>query len=468
MEGKFGQLVLLAPIAVAAGAFLVLKWRFTVYILLMAVPYVGWMSIKLNPAKWPLVFKDFAFVIPAYIGFYLIDSKQPKLDAIPNFVSRWILGLIAIVLFQCLNPLVPNSFVFAVGAKIWLLYLPLIYLGSAMLRTPYDLRNILRVITVFGWFPSIFGIYLWYQCGANGYEETMIYYYGPMAAAVTQGFESFYFGGGRTFRIPSTFTYVVQYFNFTISMIAPAYILQYYDNSRLWRIVGFLSFSLAIFASLVSGARAAYMFTPLLLMFIYMLHRGVSGWVRGGFILASLGILAISIAGIDLEALFDTMSGLTSHYGQNIAVGGLQEAFIRHPLGYGTGMNTGAARHVVPDSHALSGIENYYAKALIELGLVGVVIVAGLFISVLVTGYRNHINLKTPYLRVASSGLLAYLAMMSIQSFKGWPLDLDPANIYFWLFIGMMLKLPNLETTLIDNESSQSDDGSPLDRIEST
>ena len=34
---------------------------------------------------------------------------------------------------------------------------------------------------------------------------------------------------------------------------------------------------------------------------------------------------------------------------------------------------------------------------------------------------------------------------MALNSFKGWQIDLDPINVYFWVFAGFLLKLGYLD-----------------------
>jgi hypothetical protein len=34
---------------------------------------------------------------------------------------------------------------------------------------------------------------------------------------------------------------------------------------------------------------------------------------------------------------------------------------------------------------------------------------------------------------------------MALNSFKGWQIDLDPINVYFWVFSGFLLKLGYLD-----------------------
>jgi hypothetical protein len=48
-------------------------------------------------------------------------------------------------------------------------------------------------------------------------------------------------------------------------------------------------------------------------------------------------------------------------------------------------------------------------------------------------------------LRPYSAGLLAFLIVTMLNSFKGWMVDLDPVNVYMWLFVGTLLKVRVLD-----------------------
>jgi len=47
-------------------------------------------------------------------------------------------------------------------------------------------------------------------------------------------------------------------------------------------------------------------------------------------------------------------------------------------------------------------------------------------------------------LRSCSAAFLAFLVIMMVHSLKGWQIDIDPVNVYFWLYAGILLKLPRL------------------------
>ncbi|GAG83775.1 unnamed protein product, partial [marine sediment metagenome] len=159
-------------------------------------------------------------------------------------------------------------------------------------------------------------------------------------------------------------------------------------------------------------------------------------------------LTALHIAGIDPVALFQMMFRLTTHYSDVIVYKGLVDAIANAPLGLGTGMNTGPARFAFYDPRSFVAFENYYAKAVYELGIPGLLIVIGLFLTLIVLGYKAHRNLQDPGLRSCSAAILAFVITIALNSFKGWQIDLDPINVYFWVFTGILFKLEYLEQQL--------------------
>lgn len=199
-----------------------------------------------------------------------------------------------------------------------------------------------------------------------------------------------------------------------------------------------------ILASFLSGARAAYVFVPILLLLIYLIDRGPVGMMRAAVIIPLLMLTAFHIAGIDPVAMFQMMFRLTTHYSDVIVYRGLVDAVANAPWGLGTGMNTGPARFAFYNPRSFIAFENYYAKAVYELGIPGLLIVVGLFSTLTVLGYKVHRRLGDPGLRSCSAAILAFIITMALNSFKGWQIDLDPINVYFWLFAGILFKLEYL------------------------
>ncbi|HVH51290.1 MAG TPA: hypothetical protein VM690_04030, partial [Gaiellaceae bacterium] len=59
--------------------------------------------------------------------------------------------------------------------------------------------------------------------------------------------------------------------------------------------------------------------------------------------------------------------------------------------------------------------------------------------------FRAHRALHDPRLRVVSAALIAFLLWDLVSAAKQQYLDLDPLNVYFWLLLGVLAKLPTLD-----------------------
>jgi O-antigen ligase len=424
--------------------FILVRWQRGIVMLLIYMPVAGVVTLSLYPSSIPTLFKDFFFVIPAYLAFFASRQRRVSTEQVPASVRSLMLALAAMVLVQSFNPYLANWMVAAIGAKIWLFYLPLIFMGLAMIESRDDLVRLLRLMVVITWIPCGVGIVQWMSSMTFGYQETMIAFYGDAAEGATQQFVVFDVGG-EFFRIPSTFTFVTQYFGYTLAMVVPAYALMKLDASGLWRKFAAATLGLAVLASFMSGARAAYLFIPLLLMLVYFLDDRVKGGLKVALMLPVVLLTAMYLAGIDPLKMFNMMQELTLNYSDEIAKQGLLDAIVNSPLGTGTGMNTGPARYAFDDPGVLVGIENYYAKAVVELGVVGLVIVVALFLVLIRRGYEVHRQIRDAGLRSCSAAFLAFIIVVVLNSFKGWQIDLDPVNVYFWLFSGFLLKLGYLD-----------------------
>jgi O-antigen ligase len=146
-----------------------------------------------------------------------------------------------------------------------------------------------------------------------------------------------------------------------------------------------------------------------------------------------------------VRPLFDLIAGLFQDYAVGAAYGGLVESLTTSWFGHGTGTNTGSARYALERPEFFRAIENYYAKAAYELGALGLLLLVAVFVALLVLGSRILRRLRDPGLHASAAALLAFLIVAMLYSFKTWLLDLDPVNVYFWLFAGVLTCLPALD-----------------------
>jgi hypothetical protein len=442
-----GWRVWFGGIAVAWLYCLILaRWERGFSALLVYLPFAGVVILGLSPSRLPLVFKDVLFVIPAYIGFVArLSVRGGALRGLPPVPIALMGALAALVLVELVNPGVENTMVGLIGAKVWLFYIPLTFLAYAYVASERDLVVLCRLMVGLAFIPSVIGIGEVVTARFVGYQEVMEAIYGHLAKPTTQGFTAFGIGEGVLARFPSTFTFVAQYFGYTLAMLAPCYAVWRADPAARWRHVGAAGFAMVALASFLSGSRSAFVYVPFLILVMFTLDRGLSGLIRGAVCTGAALTAALVILGIGGYPLYEHMSGLVRGYAQDTAYDLLVQAIVAYPLGAGTGTNTGAARYAVGDPEAFVAFENYYAKAAHELGVVGLLVVVGLLGALVVSGYRCHRSVESARLRSYSAGLLAFLIVTVVNSVKGWMVDLDPVNVYVWVFVGTLLKVRLLD-----------------------
>ena len=422
--------------------FIGVRWQRGFYGLLIYLPFAGVVTLALYPWPAPLLFKDVLFVVPAYVGFLVALARGPHaLRGLPRVPSSLLVALGVLALVQMVNPGVENLLMALIGLKVWTLYLPLFVLAFVVVSTEEEVFRLFRLLAALSLIPCAIGIIEVVLVQVSGYEATMEALYGEAAANATQRFAAFDIEGGVLARIPSTFTFGTQYFGYTIAMIAPCYAVWRRDSSWRWRHLGGVALTAVSIASLLSGARAAFVFVPLLLALTFGLERGFAGLARSGVYAVGIIGLALAVLGIGGGALYSHVSELAGGYATDIAYGGLVQAITSAPLGTGTGTNTGPARYAFADPQAFTAIENYYAKVVYELGLEGLVVVVGLWASLIVIGGRIHRRLRGRPLRSCSAALLAFVILIAVTNVKGWLVDLDPLNVYVWVFAGVLMKL---------------------------
>lgn len=429
------------------------RWQRGVYGLLIYLPFAGLVTLAFHPWQGPallnpLLYKDWLFVVPAYLGFLTaVVTRRERFPQLERLPSRLLVVLSVLVIAQTANPGVVNLPMALIGVKVWLFYIPLYFLTAALLVSRRQLIFLLRLMLVVAIVPCVIGIVEFVLGRLYGHLTVMEAVYGTMAPEAQQGFTVYEVGGGLLPRgTPSTFTFVTQFFGYLLSMLAVCYAMWRTDPSPGWRRLGLFMLIFAALNALLTGARSAFIFVPLWLLLAFGLDRGVTGLLRalamvGGTLGGALSLLSMRASG-----LFDHVFELFGIYAQGTAYELLVQALVSAPLGNGTGTNTGPARYAIPDPASFFARENYYAKAVSELGIPGLLLTLAVFGALIWQGFRLRRRLHDPCLRPCAAPLLAFFITMALISFKGWLMDLDPVNVNFWVFAGVLAKLPDLDS----------------------
>ncbi|MEM9772386.1 MAG: hypothetical protein AAF889_12460 [Cyanobacteria bacterium P01_D01_bin.73] len=89
-------------------------------------------------------------------------------------------------------------------------------------------------------------------------------------------------------------------------------------------------------------------------------------------------------------------------------------------------------------------IETWYPKVMFEVGYIG--LAAFLFLTSVITWitFRAYRSVKTPSLRGIGASYWVFILFISYQTYY-YPLDVDPVAVYYWVMVGTVLKLPEID-----------------------
>lgn len=445
------------------------NWRLGIYALVAFLPFAGLPTILLYtaPPAATLLLKDLLFVVPVYLGFvWEYVKRSPKPFLFPGAPTIPLAALTVMLILQFFNPALGNLLVGLIGFKVWLFYIPLLFLGYQFVDSQQRLLRLAQVMLLAGLIPVLIGIVeaiLIYSRRA----ELVYSLYGPAAYAVTQGFTAFTIGLGQSLvRIPSTFTSSLQYITFLYSLLPIAYGLWLSTaqsrQPRSWAYL--IGLGLVVIAALTSGVRAAFVLVPLYFMLVILLSGNLRQVWKPLLALAAGFVLIAAMVNVSLGDLFNFISQVTQLYAGTDDVSILNQfnrALDITWIGLGPGMSTTPARYAFPsadDASVLAVIENYYGKAIVEIGVLGLVLLVLLFAQIVLTGFKSLARVQDRVRRPFAVGMLAFLLLELIYLFKGSILDFDPTNVLFWLYAGILLKLPHLEEPLTQKPEPSPDE----------
>jgi len=451
-------LLICLPIMLAVWVAIIVNWRWGVLGLAYYTPFTGPIIVAFYPSPLGTLVRDFMVVIPLYISYFLFPGA-PQAKRVPLQVLALYGALVLLVLISLTRPTMPNAMVAGIGTKVWLFYVPLLFIGAAFARSEFELRTILRAIVVTGWGVWLVGLAMIVGAITIGYETTMTFFYGEYATNVMGEFD---YLGARLYRITGSFQYNSQYGVFCWYILFPLMMLLELETSRGWRLFLWLSLGLAMICGFSSGARGNFLFLPMVMIMIQMFRMRSRGMFWNVvMIVGGLGLF-LAVSGLDGANIASEVATLTSVYGREFAVKGLFDAVEKGGLfGLGAGTNTGAARHGLDRSELAflvdggAFIENFYGKAVVELGVLGFFVLIGCYgmLFLYCLQIRAHMRLER-FKSIASIGC-AMIAFCAVVSFKGWTLDVEPLNYYFYLTIGLVLGLPYLERATLQQDAAR-------------
>src|SRR5271166_3123042 len=454
-----------AALLFVAGAVVIAilnDWRRGVYLL------VGWILFEDFVRKFlgnnmAIYFAKDALAIILYISFF----RSRRANKIERFRVSFRIALLVFVWFgllQVFNPGSSSIYYGILGAKIYFLYVPLIYVGYALMESEEDLHRffsftcvLILIVAGLGLAQSIIGPS--FLNPAHMQEDirelSALYRTAPISGAIAYRPTSVFVSAGRF----QDFLMVA----WMITLGFGGYLLL---RTRRGRTLAFTTVGVVAAASLMSASRGVFMWNAGTTLVIVAGFLWGAPWrqrevirvlraVQRTALLIGIGlILLLTIfpeeLGSRLAIYSETLMPNSSaselvQRTQTYPLKQLEYAFSyeRWPYGYGIGTCSLGRQYVIRIMGAAPmnvGVESGFGNLLLELGIVGLVLWVILGLVIAISAWKVVKELRgTPWFPLAFAiwfyALLLFFPMMYTGAS---PYQDFILNAYLWLLLGIL------------------------------
>jgi hypothetical protein len=414
------------------------------------------------------------FYFPALAGILIKTKtfKQLSPQIKPFLITASILLASSLFTFLFINLPQGGIATGIVGFKTLLGYIPLILCGYYLIDQKRDLFVVNRLLIVMILVCCSLALvqYLLLTqgiCPDNEFlnqlqvivPKTEVKFYPDITAKATLKAQCFVGGsllynpGQDLIRLPGTFSDPWQWGWFLVSSSIISYAASFSDPEKRWRVAGWIAMVLVFLATLVSGQRLPLLLVPLfyLILFIVTSKKKQQLPLKLGIISVVSLIAALLIPFIRERGLNFIDRWL---YSSPIDFVTKQMGWIFKYVqifGFGLGEASSGARRLAGEEGTRL-IETYYAKLLYEIGIVGFIAFMSMVTILCIITFKAYLKVKNPALKHWGLCIWIFLLFISYNPYY-YPLSVEPVSVYYWLFAGLLLKLPEISEKLQDEES---------------
>ena len=337
------------------------------------------------------------------------------------------------------------------GLKVLLGYVPLIFCGYYLIEDKKQLIFLGRVLLVLAIVCCTLGLiqYLMltsgYCAGTRGAAGGELFRASIEARCLVGG-SLLYSPSQGQIRLPGTFVSPWHWAWFLIANSFITYTVAFSDTSFFWRTGGLVGLALVFINAVISGQRIALAIVPVVVFILLILTGQIANLKRfiPAIIILSL-ILVVAIT-VNPEIVQERVDSFVQRWNTSPPHLFIQKQFLfamdtqQGILGRGLGKATNSARSF--GSTVL--VETFHPKVLFEIGYIGLFAYMAFVTNLTITTFKSYRAVKIPSIR--SFGSSFWVFILIITYFPYWyPLDTDPVSVYYWLFAGVLLKLPEID-----------------------
>ena len=412
--------------------------------------------------------KDFLLIV-VYLSFFLAYRR----NEVKTFKLPFRAPLLLLVWFgimQVFNPASPTIFFGILGLKLYFAYIPLIFLGYALLNSEVDLRRffffnfvVALVIISLGIAQSILGhTFLNPTVSSEELKELSTNYrVAPISGVSVYRPTSIFVSTGRFCDFIMVIWLMVLGFS--------GYLLLRHKRGRNF---AFLTLAMTAGGAVLTGSRGTFMWSiinglasvgafvwgaPWRQREVTRVFRGIQRAVLGVclatillffiFPNALLSRLAVYQETLSPSSTASELTMRTWDYPMRNFVGAFY--YERWPYGYGIGTASLGGQYVSRIFHTkppTAGTESGFGTLVVELGVVGLGLWLVLAVAICGSAWKIVRKLKgTPWFPVGfviawyAFVLLLPATFAGLQAYQDFVL-----NAYMWLLLGMLFRLPSL------------------------
>jgi len=444
-------------------------WRFGVYL------SIGWLLFEDLVRKYlgnnmAIYFGKDLLVGITYVSFLFAVRRGKVALFRPPFLFALSLFFWFGVL-QIFNPNSPSFWYGLLGAKLYFYYVPLMFVGYALVRSEEDLRRLLVWNLVLAGVISLLGI-IQAIIGPEFLNPTKL---APEIATLGRLYRSAPISGERMLRPNSVFVSDGRFFAFLelmwlLGLGSAAYLMARTQRGRKYVLLGV---ALVAAATLLSGSRGAFVYAianALILASAFL--RGAPTWQRAGLRKLIVGVrwafLIVAIALVCLAYFFPSDVGSRwAFYSETLSpespaydvtrrawdypVSEFLKAFDygNWVIGHGIGTASLGVKYVglllgkpLPEI----GVESGFGCMILEMGILGPILWLIWTAALLCSSWKILLRVRgTPLYAIGFPIFwFAFLLLLPFTYGGLQPYQNFILNAYFWLLIGILFRLPDL------------------------
>lgn len=431
-------------------------WGFLIY-----MPFSGTITYWVGGGNAIFQLAKDGFYIPGAIALYQ-EIKRKKL---PFLIPPQLGPAMNILLLVCLMTLlfvngaqqfgpkpegqpIPMGLL---GLKVFLGYVPLLGCSYYLIRNKKEFLWLTRTHVVLALICCGLGVLQYWllltgRCaGTRGYTGEALFKATLEAKCLVGG--SLVFSPEQSMiRLPGTFVAPWQWAWFLIANLFFTFASAFNDPSLVWQLLSFLGMALVFVNSVISGQRIALALVPVFAIILLVVTGQVTNLKRFIPIAIGLSVLGFGAMALFPDVVTERIDSFVSRWNASPPTD-----FIAHQaeftskgqdgfFGNGLGRATNSTR-MFGDPKL---IETYYPKLLYEIGPVGVIAFLIFVTTLTYLAFKTYRSVKDKNLRGYGASYWVFILFISYNTYY-YPLDVDPVAVYYWVFAGLLFKLPDLD-----------------------